>query len=120
MVATDIPSKISRVGRRVQDVPAGGARAITLRAVVAHKRALLGAILTLIVLGIAVLGVFWTPYDPVAFDAGEPFSPPSWGHPMGTDIYGRDILSRVMAGSRVSLLVAAGAVAGATVVGTTL
>lgn len=105
-------------GSRTRSVPTGGVRAITFRAVIAHKRALFGAILTAIVLALTIIGAFWTPFDPTEFNAGEPFTAPVWGHPMGTDIYGRDILSRVMAGSQVSLLVSAGAVVGALVAGT--
>jgi peptide/nickel transport system permease protein len=109
-----------RFGRRTMSVPAGGVRAITLRAIIGHKRALLGAILTAVVVLMAIVSVFWTPFDPMAFDTGEPFTPPDLAHPMGTDVYGRDILSRIMAGSQVSLMVAALAVAGALVMGTVI
>ncbi len=102
----------------MRDFPSGGARAITLRAIVHHPRALVGAILTAIVVLLAVVGAFWTPYDPMAFDTGPKFSPPDLAHLMGTDVYGRDIFSRVMAGAEVSLLVSAGAVAGSLVAGT--
>lgn len=105
-------------GLRVRDVPTGGVRAITWRAIVHHRRALLGAILTALVLLIGVVGAFWTPYDPMTFNTGPRFSPPDLEHWMGTDVYGRDILSRVMAGAQVSLLVSAGAVGGSLVFGT--
>lgn len=113
-------SKKPRLGRRTMSVPSGGARAITLRAIINHKRALLGAVLTASVVLMAIVSMFWTPFDPMAFDAGEPFTPPSFAHPMGTDVYGRDILSRIMAGAQVSLSVAAAAVAGALVAGTVI
>jgi peptide/nickel transport system permease protein len=51
------------------------------------------------------------PYDPNQFDLGASFRPPVWqdagsfAHPLGTDNLGRDILSRIMAGSRVSAIV---------------
>ena len=105
-------------GLRVRDMPTGGARAITVYAIVHHPRALTGAILTAIVLLIGIVGAIWTPYVPMAFNPGPRFSAPDWAHPMGTDVYGRDILSRVMAGAQVSLLVSAGAVGGALVIGT--
>lgn len=60
-------------------------------------------ILGLLVL-LAIVGPFITPYDPQADDY-ELFAPPSWDHPFGTDSYGRDILSRIMAGSQISLTV---------------
>ncbi len=100
--------------------PSGGAKAITLRAIVANRRALTGGVLTAVVVAIAILGAFWTPFDPLTFDAQHNFASPTWGHLAGTDIYGRDIFSRLMAGAKVSLLVATGAVAGSFVCGTTL
>jgi ABC-type dipeptide/oligopeptide/nickel transport system permease subunit len=106
-----------RLRRRIMSVPAGGVRAITLRAIIGHRRALLGAILTAFVVLVALVSIFWTPYDPTAFKTGAPFSPPELAHPMGTDVYGRDILSRIMAGAQVSLAVAAGAVAAAATAG---
>ena len=43
------------------------------------------------------------PYDPIAPDFATVLAPPSWRHPFGTDDIGRDILSRVVYGSRISL-----------------
>jgi len=105
---------------RVRSVPAGGVRAITMRAIAGHPRALTGAILTLIAVGIAVLGSVWTPYPPLSMNTSEAFLSPSLHHLMGTDVYGRDTFSRIMAGARVSLSVAAGASFGALIVGTLL
>jgi len=105
---------------RVRSVPAGGVRAITLRAIVGHPRALTGAILTVIAVGIAVVGSVWTPYPPLSMNTSEAFLSPSLHHLMGTDVYGRDTFSRIMAGARVSLSVAAGASFGALIVGTLL
>lgn len=118
MTTTTTATLVSRLGRRVSPVPAGGVRAIALRSIARTPRALLGLIMTLLVIGVAVLGAFWTPYDPTEFNAGAPFTAPDFAYPMGTDVYGRDILSRVMAGAGVSLTVSAAAVAGALVIGT--
>ncbi len=41
-----------------------------------------------------------TPYDPIFDNEFPPSQPPSWGHPFGTDTNGRDVFSRVLAGSR--------------------
>ncbi|HET8969344.1 MAG TPA: hypothetical protein VFN06_07945, partial [Gaiellaceae bacterium] len=63
---------------------------------------------------------FVAPYNPI-FDNQFPTSlPPEWGHVMGTDTNGRDILSRVLAGSRSILLIAPAATLIGTVLGTTL
>ncbi|MET1128593.1 MAG: ABC transporter permease [Thermoproteota archaeon] len=52
----------------------------------------------------AVSAPWLAPYDPKE-KVGEPFEPPSFEHPLGTDEMGRDILSQVIYGTRVSLLV---------------
>ncbi len=44
------------------------------------------------------------PYSSEQFDATAVLSPPSWSHPFGTDEYGRDVLSRVLEGTRPTLL----------------
>ena len=76
-----------------------------------------GLVLTALVVGFIVLGLFWTPYSPNAMDFSR-LLPPSAAHPMGTDKFGRDILSRVMVGAGDTLLIALGTVAIGTVAGT--
>jgi peptide/nickel transport system permease protein len=44
-----------------------------------------------------------TPYDPIIGDFTEALQPPSWKHPFGTDSTGRDLLSRVLYGTRIDL-----------------
>lgn len=102
------------------DVPQGGVQAISLRAIVENKRALLGAILVAAVVLLALVSLFWTPFDPTAANAGKPFTSPNWQHLAGTDVYGRDIFSRIMAGAQVSLTVACVAVAAAAVMGSVI
>ena len=61
------------------------------------------------------------PYDPLEMDLLNPFAPPgSPGHLLGTDNYGRDILSRLIHGSRISLLIGIVAVTIAAVLGSCL
>ena len=62
-----------------------------------------GLVLTALVVGFIVLGLFWTPYSPNAMDFSR-LLPPSAAHPMGTDKFGRDILSRVMVGAGDTLI----------------
>jgi peptide/nickel transport system permease protein len=82
-----------------------------------------------VIIGAIVIG-FWVfcalfprlvaPYDPI-FDNQFPTSqPPEWGHPFGTDTNGRDVFSRVLAGSRNVLLIAPAATLLGTVLGTML
>lgn len=80
-----------------------GALALDRRAFVAL------ALLALLVLA-AVLGPLLYPVDPDALDLASAGMPPSAAHPLGTDESGRDVLSRLLAGGRVSLAVGFAAV----------
>ena len=79
-----------------------------------------GIIITGIIVLVILLGVFWTPYDPTTMNSAEKLQGMSFRHPMGTDNMGRDVLSRVMYGSRITLLIAIGTVAIGSVVGTVI
>jgi peptide/nickel transport system permease protein len=68
----------------------------------------------------ALVGTFYTPYDPIDGDLIARFSAPSWQHWMGTDEFGRDVLSRIMGGAGVSVAVSLGTVLFAIVCGTTI
>ena len=65
----------------------------------------------------SVVGMLYTPYDPEELYAGDPLSPASLDHIFGTDDLGRDIFSRVLAGSAISVLSPIGVVALATSIG---
>lgn len=67
--------------------------------------ALLGAIVILVFIMTALLSPLLAPYDPNVQNLQMRLFPPSWNHPFGTDKFGRDLLSRVIYGSRVSLAV---------------
>ncbi|MFQ6117762.1 MAG: ABC transporter permease [Candidatus Bipolaricaulia bacterium] len=66
---------------------------------------LIGLGLTGAVLLVALVSLFYTPYDPNKMDIPSRFQGPSGAHPFGTDRYGRDILSRVMRGAANSITV---------------
>lgn len=72
----------------------------------------------LLVLTLALFGERLAPYNPTAQDLLHEFAPPSGSHLMGTDDLGRDVLSRVMAGTRYSLLAVAIVLTIALLVGT--
>lgn len=74
-------------------------------------------VLTLMTIG-AIWGQVAPPYDPVAQDFSNRLNPPSLTHFLGTDRFGRDIFSRLLAGASPMLLVAAGATLLASVLGT--
>ena len=69
----------------------------------------IGAAIILVMLLAAVTAPFIAPYDPVAVDFSAMLSKPSRAHWLGTDSFGRDVLSRLIYGSQTALLVGFGA-----------
>jgi len=65
----------------------------------------LGFILSLFIVMMALTSLVWTPYDANSMDALHRLASPSLTHPLGTDQYGRDILSRIMVGAVNSIIV---------------
>jgi peptide/nickel transport system permease protein len=76
-----------------------------------RKAALLGLAVLGVIGVVALLAPVLVPYDPLKVNPAEALSSPTLQHPLGTDQYGRDILSRVMVGARLSLMTGLGAVA---------
>ncbi|AKK11606.1 ABC transporter permease [Corynebacterium uterequi] len=83
-------------------------------------RALIGGGILSVILATAVLAAVWTPYDPLHAVPAERLIAFSAEHPLGTDRFGRDILSRLMTGSQITLLVGTVAVALSAGIGTAL
>lgn len=84
----------------------------------AHRAQIaLSVILLALIVGSAALAPFVAPHDPNAIALGETLRPPSATHWFGTDQLGRDVLSRVIWGGRISLFIALCAVMLAGVVG---
>ena len=79
-----------------------------------------GASLLAVIVLAAVAPVLFTRANPEQVDIVTRLAPPSRGHPLGTDNIGRDLLARLVYGSRVSLLVALISVGGAVLIGVTL
>ena len=70
-----------------------------------NKNFTAGFILSLVVVITATVSLLWTPYEANRMNARDRLQGPSWQHPLGTDQYGRDTLSRVMTGSVNSIIV---------------
>lgn len=76
-----------------------------------NKAVLVGGGLLLLIVAIALLAPWLSPHDPYAQDLTQRTVPPvwydagSWAHPLGTDPLGRDYLSRLFYGARISLLI---------------
>lgn len=90
---------------------------IVLFRLLSHRLGVIGLCVCLLVVVTAILAPWIAQYDPSLSDYDAILSPPSAAHPLGTDDLGRDILSRIIWGSQVSLQVSLIAVAGAIVVG---
>lgn len=72
-----------------------------------HPGTRIGGLLVALVVAGAVLAPLLTPYDPITIAPERRLQQPSTAHPLGTDIYGRDTLTRVLYGGRISLAVGA-------------
>lgn len=85
-----------------------------------HSLALwVGLALVGINVAVALLTLFWTPFDPLNASGGR-LEAPSWLHWVGTDRLGRDYLTQIMIGARTALIVGTGAVAIGATIGVTL
>jgi ABC-type dipeptide/oligopeptide/nickel transport system permease subunit len=82
-----------------------------LRLLTGSRLTLVGLLICVPIVTAALLGPLLTPHDPLAMNMSQRLAPPSLAHPMGTDAFGRDTLSRVIYGARVSLQVGAVSVA---------
>jgi peptide/nickel transport system permease protein len=70
-----------------------------------NPRMIVGGLIVFAWLFVAAFAPFVAPYDPIKVNVIDSLQPPNWTHWLGTDDLGRDVLSRVMWGSRVSLSV---------------
>lgn len=84
---------------------------MALRRVLRNPMGVAGALILAFFLAIAAFAPLLAPYDPVAQHAGQELLAPGHGYLLGTDNVGRDILSRLIFGARISLLVGIVAVA---------
>jgi peptide/nickel transport system permease protein len=91
-----------------------------LRALRRDKVAMVGLAIIVIIVFVAIFAKYIAPYDPNLQQLSGNLKPPSWSHPFGQDELGRDILSRIIYGARVSLAVGASVVSVSVVIGIVL
>jgi peptide/nickel transport system permease protein len=91
-----------------------------MRGILRSPSGLVGCLLTAFVLAVAILGPQLLTADPMAPDLGAKLTPPAPGHWFGTDELGRDVLSRVVHGARISLTITILGVAGSLALGSLL
>ena len=85
-----------------------------------HPSFVLGGLLSLALVAAALLSLVWTPWPPYEMDLSNKLQAPSAAHWLGTDVYGRDIVSLLLVGARSSILVGVVAVGIGVTVGTLL
>jgi peptide/nickel transport system permease protein len=104
---TTTPHVVEEVGAATG--PRGGW--VTAVGEFARRRPLgaVGAVLILVMIVMAASADFLAPYDPLETDYGAMLAAPSGTHWLGTDAFGRDVLSRMIYGSRTALMVGLGA-----------
>lgn len=80
----------------------------------------IGSLLIIFITIITIISLIYTPYDPTIMAIRQQFTAPSSTHILGTDQYGRDLLSRIMVGGQTSLLIAVVSVSTGMLIGTIL
>jgi len=96
------------------------------RRVFGHAGITIGATVLIVIFVVALFAPVLSPYDPLDQDLTQRIIPPvwheagTWAHPLGTDQFGRDYLSRLMYGARISLLIGFVAMLISGVIGTIL
>lgn len=93
---------------------------LVLRRLMRNKGAVIGGTLIFLLIGIAVFAPYLTPYEPNKMSPKEARQAPSRLHPLGTDHFGRDMLSRILHGTKLSLRVGLVGVSIAALTGTFL
>ena len=120
------PKRVDRPPPTVDAIPDRRRRAVRRAPWSAGRRPTLGLLACLFLLATALVGPALLPHAPDAVDLETVLQPPAWAegggwaHPLGTDQLGRDMLSRLVAGTRISLATALAAVVIAGSVGTLL
>jgi peptide/nickel transport system permease protein len=77
-----------------------------MRRALRSRNFLIGGLLTVAMVAMALVSLAWTPFPPTSIDIVHRLAPPTARHLLGTDPFGRDVLSMIMAGARSSLSVA--------------
>ena len=113
---------IERAAEQIGDLREAKAPRLAFVRDFARRRPLgaIGAAVVIVMIGVGVFANVLAPYDPVAVDFGAMLARPSAQHWLGTDAFGRDVLSRLIYGSRTALLVGFGAAFFGTTLGAVL
>ena len=91
-----------------------------LRAFFRNRTSIVGACISVVMLSIAILAPSISSYDPLKQNVYHRLTPPERSHLLGTDEYGRDVLSRIFTGARISFLVGVASVVLGMIIGTAM
>ena len=93
---------------------------LVMRQLVRNRAAILGGMILLVIILTTLIGPLFLHQDQSSMNLRERLLPPSWAHPMGTDLLGRDQMTRLILGGRVTLQITFGAVLIAMVFGSAI
>lgn len=93
-------------------------RKATVRRFTSHPSLMIGTVILVLLIAVALAAPWLAPYSPTRTSLINTLQDASWAHPLGTDQFGRDVLSRLIHGTRVSLLVAFWVVTLSLIIGT--
>jgi len=122
MAVADSASKLPSAESILEPSPA----ALLRKRMFGHAGLTIGGGFLLFIFLVAIFAPVLSPHDPLTQDLTNRYVPPfwdakgSWEHPLGTDKFGRDYLSRIMYGARISLLIGFAAMAISGVIGTAM
>lgn len=105
--------ELAQVCKRLQEEQ----RKLQKRKLLRNKLAMIGGIVTIMMILIAIFAPVLTPYGPFDMEVKERLKAPSMLHIFGTDSFGRDVYTRVIYGTRVSMSIGAAVALGAMAVG---
>jgi peptide/nickel transport system permease protein len=111
-------AQVQQDAAAIREVKTRSRREDFLRAFFSNRLAVFGTAVMAVFVVMAVFAPLVAPYNPLETDLPQKFDGPSLAHPFGQDELGRDILSRVIYGARISLTAGLAAVAIATAAGT--
>ncbi len=115
MSALSAGGEVALDATRLADIPVSGQR-LLLRKLWRFKWGVAASLVLLVIIGTAVFAPVLAPYSPIVVDIQHRLGPPAWmdggtrAHVLGTDQVGRDLLSRMIYGGRVSLIIGVTAV----------
>jgi peptide/nickel transport system permease protein len=100
---TSIPGSASSDARPIVRAALRSPWRDVLRRLGRSKSATLGAIMLTVLVAASIAAPLLTPYEPLVMNPADRLQPPNVRHWLGTDVFGRDLLTRILFGSRISL-----------------